>query len=128
MRFERQGLAAEAVHHALEAHDIEACRCPDRRHRSLGHAPRAVFTLLGWLDTLGCGGEPGPALCIVHAAALMFAGQPEAAEARVDDAERASNQVRRQNVLSSWARQPWFVGISPHLWRLARCVAFRAGR
>ena len=24
----------------------------------------------------------------------------------------ASNQVRRQNVLSSWARQPWFVGIS----------------
>src|SRR5215218_9368258 len=87
--FERQGLAAEAVHHALEAHDIE--RAADLIE-DIGLSvmlPGQVHTLLGWLaqipDALV---RSRPALCVVHAAALMFAGQPESAEARVDDAER----------------------------------------
>jgi LuxR family transcriptional regulator, maltose regulon positive regulatory protein len=87
--FERQGLAVEAVHHALESHDIE--RAADLIE-DIGLSvmlPGQVHTLLGWLaqipDALV---RSRPALCVVHAAALMFAGQPEAAESRLDDAER----------------------------------------
>lgn len=87
--FERQGLATEAVHHALEAYDIE--RAADLIE-DIGLSvmlPGQVHTLLGWLDTLSDAVvRSRPALCVVHAAALMFAGQPEAAEARLDDAER----------------------------------------
>jgi LuxR family maltose regulon positive regulatory protein len=87
--FEQQGLAAEAVHHALEAHDFE--RAADLIE-DIGLSvmlPGQVHTLLGWLDTLpDVLVRSRPALCIVHAAALMFADQPEAAEARLDDAER----------------------------------------
>jgi LuxR family transcriptional regulator, maltose regulon positive regulatory protein len=87
--FEQQGLAAEAVHHALEAHDFE--RAADLIE-DIGLSvmlPGQVHTLLGWLDKLpDVLVRSRPALCIVHAAALMFADQPEAAEARLDDAER----------------------------------------
>src|SRR5918995_3770546 len=87
--FERQGLAAEAVHHALEAHDFERAAALIEDIGLSVMLPGQVFTLLGWLDTLSDAVVSSrPALCIVHAAALMFAGQPEAAEARVDDAER----------------------------------------
>jgi LuxR family transcriptional regulator, maltose regulon positive regulatory protein len=87
--FERQGLAVEAVHYALEAHDID--RAADLIE-DIGLSvmlPGQVHTLLGWLDTLSDAVvRSRPALCVVHAAALMFAGQPEAAEARLDDSER----------------------------------------
>src|SRR5215204_4068459 len=87
--FERQGLAVEAVHHALEAHEIE--RAADLIE-DIGLSvmlPGQVHTLLGWLAALPDAlVRSRPALCVVHAAALMFAGQPEAAEARLDDAER----------------------------------------
>jgi LuxR family maltose regulon positive regulatory protein len=87
--FERQGLAAEAVHHALEAHDGERAAILIEDIGLSVMLPGQVHTLLGWLDTLSDAVVSSrPALCIVHAAALMFAGQPEAAEARVDDAER----------------------------------------
>ena len=87
--FERQGLAAEAVHHALEAHDFE--RAADLIE-DIGLSvmlPGQVRTLLGWLAALpDVLVRSRPALCVVHAAALMFASQPEAAEARLEDAER----------------------------------------
>ena len=87
--FERQGLAAEAVHHALEAHDFERAAALIEDIGLSVMLPGQVHTLLGWLDTLSDAVvRSRPALCIVHAAALMFAGQPEAAEARLDDAER----------------------------------------
>src|SRR5215204_240482 len=87
--FEREGLAAEAVHHALEAHDMERAAALIEEIGLSIMLPGQVHTLLGWLDTLSDAVvRSRPALCIVHAAALMFAGQPEAAEARLDDAER----------------------------------------
>jgi LuxR family maltose regulon positive regulatory protein len=124
--FERQGLAAEAVHHALEAHDIE--RAADLIE-DIGLSvmlPGQVYTLLGWLDTLSDAVvRSRPALCIVHAAALMFAGQPEAAEARVDDAERyiqPGAPAERTLILGQAAL------VCGNLARisgdLARCVAF----
>ena len=87
--FERHGLATEAVHHALEANDIERAAALIEDIGLSVMLPGQVYTLLGWLDKLtDAVVSSRPALCIVHAAALMFAGQPEAAEARLDDAER----------------------------------------
>ena len=66
-----------------------------------------------------------PALCIVHAAALMFAGQPEAAETRLDDAERyvQADAPADQTLILGQA-----ASIRGNLARisgdLARCVAF----
>jgi LuxR family maltose regulon positive regulatory protein len=87
--FEQQGLAVEAVHHTLEAHDIERAADLIEEIGLSVMLPGQVYTLLGWLDKLPDAlVRSRPALCVVHAAALMFAGQPEAAEARLDDAER----------------------------------------
>ena len=87
--FEQQGLAAEAVYHALEAHDFERAADLIEVIGLSDMLPGQVHTLLGWLDKLpDVLVRSRPALCIVHAAALMFADQPEAAEARLDDAER----------------------------------------
>src|SRR5215208_7666911 len=75
--------------HALEAHDIERAAALIEDIGLSVMLPGQVFTLLGWLDKLSDAVVRWrPTLCIVHAAALMFAGQPEAAETRLDDAER----------------------------------------
>src|ERR671910_1368596 len=124
--FERQGLAAEAVHHALEAHDIERAAALIEDIGLSVMLPGQVFTLLGWLDKLSDAVVRWrPALCIVHAAALMFAGQPEAAETRLDDAERdvqADAPADQILILGQAA------SIRGNLARisgdLARCVAF----
>src|SRR5215203_4684705 len=124
--FERQGLAAEAVHHALEAHDIERAAALIEDIGLSVMLPGQVFTLLGWLDKLSDAVvRSRPALCIVHAAALMFAGQPEAAETRLDDAEQdvqADAPADQILILGQAA------SIRGNLARisgdLARCVAF----
>ena len=124
--FERQGLATEAVHHALEAHDIERAAALIEDIGLSVMLPGQVYTLLGWLDKLSDAVVSSrPALCIVHAAALMFAGQPEAAEARLDDAERdvqADAPADQALILGQAA------SIRGNLARisgdLARCVAF----
>ena len=124
--FERQGLAAEAVHHALEAHDGERAAALIEDIGLSVMLPGQVYTLLGWLDTLSdVVVSSRPALCIVHAAALMFAGEPEAAEARVDDAERyvqPGAPAERTLILGLAA------AVRGNLARisgdLARCVAF----
>jgi LuxR family maltose regulon positive regulatory protein len=124
--FERQGLAAEAVHHALEAHDIERAAALIEDIGLSVMLPGQVFTLLGWLDKLSDAVvRSRPALCIVHAAALMFAGQPEAAETRLDDAERyvQADAPADQTLILGQA-----ASIRGNLARisgdLARCVAF----
>ena len=124
--FERQGLATEAVHHALEANDIERAAALIEDIGLSVMLPGQVFTLLGWLDKLSDAVVRWrPALCIVHAAALMFAGKPEAAEARLDDAERdvqADAPADQALILGQAA------SIRGNLARisgdLARCVAF----
>ena len=124
--FERQGLAAEAVDHALEAHDIERAAALIEETGLSVMLPGQVFTLLGWLDTLSDAVVSSrPALSIVHAAALMFANEPEAAEARVDDAERVvqADAPADQTLILGQAAT-----IRGNLARisgdLARCVAF----
>src|SRR5829696_4961890 len=124
--FERQELATEAVHHALEAHHGERAAALIEDIGLSIMLPGQVYTLLGWLDTLSDAVVSSrPALCIVHAAALMFAGQPEAAEARVDDAERyiqSGAPAERTLILGQAAV------VRGNLARisgdLARCVAF----
>jgi len=86
--FERQNLAVEAVHHALESHDFERAATLIEDIGLSVMLPGQGHTLLGWLDRLPDAlVRSRPALCIVHAGALMFANESEAAEARLDDAE-----------------------------------------
>jgi LuxR family maltose regulon positive regulatory protein len=99
--FERQGLDTEAVQHALEARDFEWAATIIENIGLSVMLPGQVHTLLGWLDVLPDAlVRTRPALCVVHAAALMFGNQMEAAEDRLDAAEHgveangASDQAR----------------------------------
>jgi LuxR family maltose regulon positive regulatory protein len=88
--FERQGLDTEAVQHALEARDFEWAATVIENIGLSVMLPGQVHTLLGWLDVLPDAlVRTRPTLCVVHAAALMFGNRPEAAEDRLDDAERS---------------------------------------
>jgi LuxR family maltose regulon positive regulatory protein len=86
--FEEEGLASEAIHHALAAADWE------RATRLLVHfLPPVAFsgqfhTALSWLDALpDTLVSSNPSLCVYHAGVLMFTNQVEAAEIRLRDAE-----------------------------------------
>src|SRR5439155_11800343 len=87
--YERQGLVAEAVQHALTAADGARVANLIEQHGLRIIVGGQVQTVLGWLsvlpDTLirAC-----PMLCTVHALALLFTNQLTAAEARIQDAER----------------------------------------
>jgi LuxR family maltose regulon positive regulatory protein len=89
--YERNGSSAEAIHHALTAKDFERAATlielaipKIRRNRQ-----EATATELGWLKSL-----PDelirfkPVLCVDYAYALFGAGEVEAAEDRLRDAER----------------------------------------
>ena len=90
--YERHGLLAEAVKHALDARDVE------RAARLIEQAVRQTLmrgeasTLLGWLEAL-----PNrvirsrPYLCLAHAWALVIAGQPDAAEQCAQEAIQAAS-------------------------------------
>src|SRR6266545_2671416 len=94
--YEDNGLLVEAIQHALAAADFaQAARLIEQVALALPvMIPSQVHTLLGWLKALP---EPllqtSPALCVVHASVLLFINQMEAAEARLQAAERA---VQRQ--------------------------------
>jgi LuxR family transcriptional regulator, maltose regulon positive regulatory protein len=89
--YEQNGLAAEAIHHALAAKDferaanlIELAVPKMRRNRQ-----ESTVTELGWLkalpDELIC---LRPVLSVAYAYALFGGGELEAVEARLRDAER----------------------------------------
>ncbi len=86
--YERQGLVAEAVQHALTAADGERVAHLVEQHGLRIIVGGQVYTVLRWLSTLA---DPlirvHPMLCIIHALALLFTNQMAAAEARVQDAE-----------------------------------------
>jgi LuxR family transcriptional regulator, maltose regulon positive regulatory protein len=87
--FEQQGLVAEAVQHALAAEDWERAARLIEQSGLLAVVRGQVHTVLGWLNRLPEAlVRTRPLLCIVHAVALMYSNQLEAAEARVQDAER----------------------------------------
>ena len=87
--FEREGLETEAIQHALAAADWEQAT-----RLIVNFAPPVAFsgqfhTTLGWLDALPDALlRSNPTLCVYQAGALVFTNQVEAAEARLQDAER----------------------------------------
>jgi len=87
--FERNGLAAEAVNHALAARDYErAARLVERNTVDL--FPRGeLHTLLNWVKVLPEElARSRPWLCIYQAWALTFAGQLDGVESLLRNAER----------------------------------------
>lgn len=88
--FERQGLMAEAIDHALLGSDLErSARLIEENGYPImlrGH----VQTVLSWLNSFP-GERMGahPRLCAIYASALMFGNQPEAAEGQVRAAEKS---------------------------------------
>jgi LuxR family maltose regulon positive regulatory protein len=83
------GLAAEAVSHALAAPDLERAAQLIERH-SLAMVTRGeLATLLRWIDALPEGlAHSRPWLCIHQAWPLTFAGKPEAAEPLLQQIEQ----------------------------------------
>src|SRR5262249_49176709 len=87
--YERQGLVAEAVQHALTAADEARVADLIEQHGVRIIVGGQVQTVLGWLSALpDMLIRARPMLCIVHALALLFTNQLAAAEARIQDAER----------------------------------------
>src|SRR5829696_8366017 len=87
--FEEEGLVSEAIHHALAAQDWKrAVRLIETSGMAVVLS-RQVQTMLGWID-----GLPEelvrerPVLCTIHAIALVFLNHSDAAEVRLQDAER----------------------------------------
>jgi LuxR family maltose regulon positive regulatory protein len=95
--YERNGLPAEAVVHALAASDLERVA-----HLVEGNALAMMdhgelTTLVKWLDAL-----PGklvrsrPWLCVFYAWALVYTGQLDVVEARLQDAEKSLDDLAGQ--------------------------------
>jgi LuxR family maltose regulon positive regulatory protein len=85
-----QGLVVEAVQHALAAHEWEPAARLIKKHGMLLMQSGQLHTVLGWLSALPAAVvQLSPTLCQVHALGLMFTNQFDAAEIRLDDAERA---------------------------------------
>jgi LuxR family maltose regulon positive regulatory protein len=87
--FESSNLMEEAIKHAVAAQDFPlAARIIEKV------APRIIVsgqirTVLGWLESLPDElMNSSPNLCLIHAAALMFTNQLDAAEARLQVGER----------------------------------------
>ena len=89
--YEQQGLVAEAVQHALRARDEARTARLIEQHGLPMIVGGQVQTVLGWLNQLpDVLLRSRPLLCIFHALALLFTNQLEAAEARLQDAERST--------------------------------------
>jgi LuxR family transcriptional regulator, maltose regulon positive regulatory protein len=125
--YERKGLIAEAVQHALTAAD-------DARVADLiePHGLRIIVggqmqTVLGWLSTLPDAlVRARPLLCTIHALALLFTNQQAAAESRIQDAERwiQSDTPADQARLIRGRAAAIRANIARYTGDLAGCVAF----
>ena len=88
--FEGEELIPEAIHHSLAAQDWErAIRLIETSGMAVVLS-RQVQMVTGWIDEIPealvreC-----PVLCTIHALALLFSNRPDAAEARLGEAERS---------------------------------------
>jgi LuxR family maltose regulon positive regulatory protein len=86
--YERQGSVVEAMHHAQMATDrVRITRLIEEHGLRIIVAGK-VQTVMGWLNALPEALlRAHPQLCTIHALALLFTNQLEAAEARIRDAE-----------------------------------------
>ena len=87
--FEGEGLVTEAIHHALAAQDWErAVRLIEASGMAVVLG-KQVQTMLGWIDEIPEAlVRERPVLCTIHAIALAYSNRLDAAEARVEEAER----------------------------------------
>src|SRR5919107_1947055 len=87
--FERQGLVGEAINHALAAQDWERALRLIESNGVTVVLSRQVQTMLGWIDRVPEElARERPALCTIHALALVLFNRPDAAEASLREAER----------------------------------------
>jgi LuxR family maltose regulon positive regulatory protein len=96
--YEDQGLESEAFHHAVEAKDLErAASVAEMAWQAMDSSFQSA-AWLGWVKKL-----PDelirnrPMLSTQYASALMDAGEPEASESRLQDAERRLDTPRDMN-------------------------------
>jgi len=106
--YEQHGMVAEAVQHALTAPDVESAARLIEQHALTVAGRGQTQTVLGWLNALPDAlVRVRPALCIAHAVMLMlFTQQSEAAEARLQDAERllhADTPAEQARMIRGWA-------------------------
>jgi LuxR family maltose regulon positive regulatory protein len=87
--YEDAGFVAEAVQHALAAHDWERAARVIEHGGYVGIVRGQLQTVRGWLNTLPDDLVRSRAwLCILHAITLLFTNQLEDAESRLQAAER----------------------------------------
>jgi LuxR family maltose regulon positive regulatory protein len=89
--YERQGLTAAAIEHALSAKDVQRALQLVERAAESAVMRSEIATLQGWLEALPDDMvRTRPILCIYHTWALLLSGSPiEVAEARLQEAVNA---------------------------------------
>jgi LuxR family maltose regulon positive regulatory protein len=106
--YEQHGMIAEAVQHALAAPDAELAARLIEEQALIVAGQGQTQMVLGWLNALpDAFVRARPALCIAHAVLLMlFMRQSEAAEARLQEAERliqADTPAEQARMIRGWA-------------------------
>ena len=104
--YERHDLPIEAVQHALAAPDAElAARLIEPIALPVAFQGQ-IYTVLGWLNALPEAlVRTRPRLCVYYARLLTFTNQLEAAEARVQEAERGVQELpaEQAQIILGWA-------------------------
>jgi LuxR family maltose regulon positive regulatory protein len=87
--YEAHGFAQEAIRHALTAPDLDHAMRLIERHGMAVFYLGQLQTILDWFQALPAeGASSRPLLCLIHAYALHGTNQLDAAERRLQDAER----------------------------------------
>ncbi len=104
--YEEHGQVAEAVQHALLAPDVERAAGLIEQFAWLVWYRGQIQTVLGWLNALPAApAHTHKILGITHAGMMMLTNQFEAAESRLQDAERsiqADTPAEQAQVLLGW--------------------------
>jgi len=93
--FEQNDLPADAIRHALAAKDFDRAASLAELAWPVSRWPVQFIAWLGWVNALPKEVvRARPVLSVAYAQALLNAGKPEAAEARLLDAERWLETIR----------------------------------
>ena len=94
--YERQGLPSDAIHHALAAEEFERAAGLIEMEARAMRINNQEATLFGWVKALPDELVRARPVLSVHYAFALLRGEPEAAEARLRDAERWAGRYGRQ--------------------------------
>jgi LuxR family maltose regulon positive regulatory protein len=101
--YEQHDLAAEAIHYALAAQDLDRAADLIEQNAMPAYQRGEMATLQNWIQALP---EPvtrrHPGICIWHGWLLVSAGQSENAEPMLEDAERHIRPDDRSAKAQSW--------------------------